>query len=94
MIYQKRNDMTTFNSNTAAKKKVEELANTNLVNYTNEGFEVLFTSDNSKEEVKAVAEKLQSVFSNVVIKGKKVKYILINRISQNVQNFRVTEVAY
>lgn len=86
--------MATFNSNTEAKRKVEELANTKQVHYTNEGFEILFTSDNSKEEVKAIAERLQTVFSNVVIKGRKVQSILINKISQNVKNLRITEITY
>lgn len=86
--------MTTFKSNSEAVRKAEAITNCKSIFYTNEGFEISFTSENSKEEVKEIAEKLKAVFSNVVIKGRKVQSILVNKISQNVQQLRITEVTY
>lgn len=86
--------MTTFTSNSEARRKAESIANNKNTCFTNEGFEIMFTSENSKEEVKEIAEKLKAVFSSVAIKGRKVQSILVNHISQKVEQLRITEVTY
>lgn len=86
--------MTTFKSNTQAMIKAGEITGMKSIFHTNEGFEIAFTSENSKEEVKEIAEKLKAVFSSVAIKGRKVQSILINRISQKVEQLQIREVTY
>lgn len=82
--------MTTFNNHSAANRKAESLTG-NIVNYTNEGLKINLTKG---EDVDGKVASLKTVFSNVEVKGRKVKTILINYISQNVQRARVTEVTY
>lgn len=84
--------MTTFTSNNEAKKVAEQIAKTTQVFFTNEGLEILFTSEDRNQ--KEIANQLKSVFSDVKIKGRKVKSIVINRINQVTNGLRITEVAY
>ena len=84
--------MTTFTSNNEAKKVAEQIAKTTQVFFTHEGLEILFTSEDKNQ--KEIANELKSVFSDVKVKGKKVKRIVINRINQVTNGLRITEVAY
>jgi peroxiredoxin family protein len=84
--------MTIFNSNSEAKKKAELLANTCQVFFTNEGLEILFTSENNNQ--KEVLSNLKTVFSDVKIKGRKIPRIVINRVNQITNAGRITEVTY
>lgn len=84
--------MAKFSSNNEAMKKVEEIANTKNVHFTNEGLEILYTSDFTSHQ--EVVKKLKTVFSDVRIKGRKVKSILINRLDQVQNGLRITEVTY
>ena len=61
--------MTTFTSNNEAKKVAEQIAKTIQVFFTNEGLEILFTSEDRNQ--KEIADELKSVFSDVKIKGRK-----------------------
>ena len=84
--------MTNFSSNAEAMKKVEEIANTKNVHFTNEGLEILYTSDFTSHQ--EVVEKLKTVFSDVKIKGRKVKSILVNRLNQSQNGIRISQVTY
>ena len=84
--------MTTFTSNNEAKKVAEKIAKTTQVFFTNEGLEILFTSEDKNQ--KEIANELKSVFSDVKVKGRKVQSIVINRINQVTNGLRITEVAY
>ena len=84
--------MTTFTSNNEAKKVAEQIANTTQVFFTNEGLEILFTSETTNQ--KEIAQNLKSVFSDVKVKGRKVQSIVINRLNQVTNGLRITEVAY
>ena len=84
--------MTTFTSNKKKKKVAEQIAKTTQVFFTNEGLEILFTSEDKNQ--KEIANELKSVFSDVKVKGKKVQRIVINRINQVTNGLRITEVAY
>lgn len=84
--------MTTFRSNNEAKKVAEQIAKTTQVFFTNEGLEILFTSEDKNQ--KEIANELKSVFSDVKVKGRKVQSIVINRINQVTNGLRITEVAY
>lgn len=84
--------MTTFTSNNEAKKVAEKIAKTTQVFFTNEGLEILFTSEDKNQ--KEIADELKSVFSDVKVKGRKVQSIVINRINQVTNGLRITEVAY
>lgn len=88
----KQNTMTTFTSNNEAKKVAEQIAKTTQVFFTNEGLEILFTSEDKNQ--KEIANELKSVFSDVKVKGRKVQSIVINRINQVTNGLRITEVAY
>jgi hypothetical protein len=84
--------MRLFTSNNEAKKVVEQIAKTTQVFFTNEGLEILFTSEDKNQ--KEIANELKSVFTDVKVKGRKVKSIVINRINQVTNGLRITEVAY
>ena len=84
--------MTTFTSNSEAKKVAEQIAKTIQVFFTNEGLKILFTSEDKNQ--KEIAIELKSVFSDVKVKGRKVQSIVINRINKVTNGFRITEVAY
>ena len=84
--------MTTFTSNNEAKKVAEQIAKTTQVFFTNEGLEILFTSEDKNQN--EIANDLKSVFSDVKVKGRKVKSIIINRTNQITDGLRITEVAY
>ena len=84
--------MTTFTSNNEAKKVAEQIAKTTQVFFTNEGLEILFTSEDKNQ--KEIADELKSVFSDVKVKGRKVQSIVINRINQVTNGLRITEVVY
>jgi peroxiredoxin family protein len=84
--------MKTFTSNNEAKKVVEQIAKTTQVFFTNEGLEILFTSEDKNQ--KEIANELKSVFTDVKVKGRKVQSIVINRINQVTNGLRITEVAY
>ena len=84
--------MTTFISNNEAKKVAEQIAKTTQVFFTNEGLEILFTSEDRNQ--KEIANELKSVFSDVKVKGRKVQSIVINRINQVTNGLRITEVVY
>ena len=84
--------MTTFISNNEAKKVAEQIAKTTQVFFTNEGLEILFTSEYKNQ--KEIANELKSVFSDVKVKGRKVQSIVINRINQVTNGLRITEVVY
>ena len=84
--------MTTFTSNNEAKKAAEQIAKTTQVFFTNEGLEILFTSEDKNQ--KEIANELKSVFSDVKLKGRKVPSIIINRINQVKNGLRITEVVY
>ncbi len=84
--------MTTFTSNNEAKKVAEQIAKTIHVFFTNEGLEILFTSEDKNQ--KEIANELKSVFSDVKVKGRKVQRIVINRINQETNGLRITEVVY
>ena len=84
--------MTTFISNNEAKKVAEQIAKTTQVFFTNEGLEILFTSEDKNQ--KEIANELKSVFSDVKVKGRKVQSIVINRINQVTNGLRITEVVY
>ena len=88
----KTKKMTTFTSNNEAKKVAEQIAKTIQVFFTNEGLEILFTSEDKNQ--KEIANELKSVFSDVKIKGRKVQRIVINRINQVTNGLRITEVVY
>ena len=60
--------------------------------FTNEGLEILFTSEDKNQ--KEIANELKSVFSDVKVKGRKVQRIVINRINQETNGLRITEVVY
>jgi N-acetylmuramoyl-L-alanine amidase len=85
-------EMRLFTSNNEAKKVAEQIAKTTQVFFTNEGLEILFTSEDKNQ--KEVANELKSVFTDVKVKGRKVKSIVINRINQVTNGLRITEVAY
>ena len=70
----------------------EQIAKTIQVFFTNEGLEILFTSEDRNK--KEIANELKSVFSDVKIKGRKVQRIVINRINQETNGLRITEVVY
>ena len=84
--------MTTFKSNNEAKKVAEQIAKTIQVFFTNEGLEILFTSEDKNQ--KEIVNELKSVFSDVKLKGRKVPSIIINRINQVKNGLRITEVVY
>ena len=84
--------MTTFTSNNEAKKVAEQIAKTTQVFFTNEGLEILFTSEDLNQ--KEIANELKSVSADVKVKGQKVQRIVINRINQVTNRLRITEVAY
>jgi peroxiredoxin family protein len=84
--------MRLFTSNNEAKKVAEQIAKTTQVFFTNEGLEILFTSEDKNQ--KEIANELKSVFTDVKVKGRKVKSIVINRINQVTNGLRITEVAY
>ena len=84
--------MRLFTSNNEAKKVAEQIAKTTQVFFTNEGLEILFTSEDKNQ--KEIASELKSVFTDVKVKGRKVKSIVINRINQVTNGLRITEVAY
>ena len=84
--------MKLFTSNNEAKKVAEQIAKTTQVFFTNEGLEILFTSEDKNQ--KEIANELRSVFTDVKVKGRKVKSIVINRINQVTNGLRITEVAY
>ena len=84
--------MTTFTSKNEAKKVAEQIAKTTQVFFTNEGLEILFTSEDKNQ--KEIANELKSVFSDVKVKGRKVQSIVINRINQVTNGLRITEVSY
>jgi peroxiredoxin family protein len=84
--------MITFTSNNEAKKVAEQIAKTTQVFFTNEGLEILFTSEDKNQ--KEIANELKSVFTDVKVKGRKVQSIVINRINQVTNGLRITEVAY
>ena len=84
--------MTTFTSNNEAKKVAGKIAKTTQVFFTNEGLEILFTSEDKNQ--KEIAIELKSVFSDVKVKGRKVQSIVINRINQVTNGLRITEVVY
>lgn len=84
--------MTTFKSESQATNKAAEIAKTTNVYYTNEGFEIIFTSDDTNQ--KEVAEALRSVFSDVKVVGRKVPSIRVNRISLTSVNAHITQVTY
>ena len=84
--------MKMFTSNYEAKKVAEQIAKTTQVFFTNEGLKILFTSeDNNQNEV---ANELRKVFSDVKVKGRKVKSIVINRVNQVTAGFKDIEVQY
>ena len=84
--------MTTFTSNNEAKKVAEQIAKTTQVFFTNEGLEILFTSEDKNQ--KEIANELRSVFSDDKVKGRKVQSIVINRINKVTNGLRITEVVY
>lgn len=84
--------MKTFSSNNEAKKVAEQIAKTTQVFFTDEGLEILFTSEDKNQ--KEIANNLKSVFSDVKVKGRKVKSIVISRINQVTNGLKITEVAY
>ena len=84
--------MKLFTSNNEAKKVAEQIAKTTQVFFTNEGLEILFTSEDKNQ--KEIANELRSVFTDVKVNGRKVKSIVINRINQVTNGLRITEVAY
>lgn len=84
--------MRLFTSNNEAKKVAEQIAKTTQVFFTNEGLEILFTSEDKNQ--KEIANELKSVFTDVKVKGRKVQSIVINRINQVTNGLRITEVAY
>jgi peroxiredoxin family protein len=84
--------MRLFTSNNEAKKVAVQIAKTTQVFFTNEGLEILFTSEDKNQ--KEIANELKSVFTDVKVKGRKVKSIVINRINQVTNGLRITEVAY
>jgi peroxiredoxin family protein len=84
--------MRNFISNNEAKKLAEKIANTTQVFFTNEGLEIIFTSETKNQ--KEIAGNLKAVFSDVKIKGRRVQSIVINRISQVINGIRITEVTY
>ena len=84
--------MTTFTSNSEAKKVAEQIAKTIQVFFTNEGLKILFTSEDKNQ--KEIANELKTVFSDVKIKGRKVQRIEINRINQEKNGLTVTKVVY
>jgi len=81
-----------YQSESAVKIIIEQIAQTTNVHFTNEGFEVLFTSNETNQ--KEIAERLKKVFSNVEIKGRKIPRILVNKIWQTINGIRITEVMY
>ena len=54
--------MTTFTSNNEAKKVAEQIAKTTQVFFTNEGLEILFTSEDKNQKEKA--NEVKSVLSS------------------------------
>ena len=84
--------MTTFTSNNEAKKVAAQIAKTTQVFFTNEGLEILFTSEDKNQ--KEIANELKSVFSDVKVKGRKVQSIVINRINQVKNGLTIAEVVY
>lgn len=84
--------MKTFSSNNEAKKVAEQIAKTTQVFFTDEGLEILFTSEDKNQ--KEIANNLKSVFSDVKVKCRKVKSIVISRINQVTNGLKITEVAY
>ena len=84
--------MTTFKSNSEAKKVAEQISKTKQVFFTNEGVEILVTSEDKNQ--KEIANELKSVFSDVKVKGRKVQRIVINRINQETNGLRITKVVY
>jgi hypothetical protein len=81
-----------FQNDNYARNKAIEISGTNDVFFTNEGLEVTFTSETTNQ--KEIADRLKQVFSDVKVKGRKVKSILINRLSIEKNGLRVTKVAY
>ena len=84
--------MTKFISNNEAKKVAAQIAKTTQVFFTNEGLEILYTSEDKNQ--KEIANELKSVFSDVKVKGRKVQSIVINRINQVKNGLTITEVVY
>jgi hypothetical protein len=84
--------MTTFRSESEAKKAAEKIANTVMVFFTNDGLEITFTSDVKNQ--KDIVNQLKSVFSDVKLKGRISPSIAINRISRTTVFRRITEVVY
>ena len=73
-------------------KLAAQITGNNNIHFTNEGFEILFSSENPNQ--KEVVEKLKSVFTNVKIQGRKVPKVLVNRIEQKTNGLTITEVTY
>ena len=73
-------------------KLAAQITGNNNIHFTNEGFEILFSSENPNQ--KEVVEKLKAVFTNVKIQGRKVPKVLVNRIEQKTNGLTITEVTY
>ncbi len=84
--------MKTFLGNSQAMKLAAQITGNNNIHFTNEGFEILFSSENPNQ--KEVVEKLKAVFTNVKIQGRKVPKVLVNRIEQKTNGLTITEVTY
>jgi hypothetical protein len=84
--------MTKFNSHNGARILIGKICETSQVHFTNEGFEVLFTSEDTNQ--RQLANSLKQYFQNVKVTNKKVKTIEVKFISQKLDGIRITEVEY
>jgi len=84
--------MKKYDSESQVLQIIKTVANTVQVGFTNEGFEVMFTTSDKNQ--KQIADDLKKVFSDVRIKGRKNPSILVNRVSLKSDRGRVLEVEY
>jgi hypothetical protein len=82
--------MTTFTNDAEAKRLIEKITPSSCVFFNNEGIEITLNNNNAADFI----HKLKETFSNVSLKGRKVKSIFIKRLNMKTNGLRVTEVTY
>jgi hypothetical protein len=84
----------TFSKNYQAKMKIAEITGNNIIEQTNEGFLVLFTSEEKEAAKVAAAKLIEAGFSNVSLCGRGKFYIAVNHVSVEKQNFQIASVTF
>ena len=77
-----------------AKKLITDICSTGVVDFSNDGFEILYTNETSKNVVSDKAALLAAGFTKVEIKGRRVKSIIVSTVFQYLQGFNILMVEY